>query len=186
MSNSPIDRAFNEWLEHKTLSKTLTESLQANRYSIEVNYRTKIDEVHDAFAKLCLGYISAGMKNCGYHVKVLFTSKPFRISVSTRNWDDGEWVGLAVFDHNANKFVVAKGTYNKDRKTVSIHSSKKCQGVSAAEVVKELRNLMEELKRTPPKGSNTLEPAQLKRGPKPTHLKKLKKVSGPFKPKKAI
>lgn len=89
---------------------------------------------------------------------------------------------MAVFDHNKNCFHTARGTYNKDRKTVSIQSSKSCNAKSAAEVVKEMRNLMEELKRTPVL-SNYLEPADLKRGPKPSHLKKLNKVSGPYVPK---
>jgi len=178
-----IDSAFNEWLEHRDLGTELTESLQSNRYSIEVNYRTKIEEVVDNFAKLALGYISAGMKNCGYHCKTMFIDQPFRVMVSTRNWDDGEWVGLAIFSHKEGQFIIAKGSYNKDVKTVTIQSSKKSTGVSAAEIVRELRNLMEELKRTPPRGSNTLNPAELKRGPKPTHLKKVNKVTGPWKPK---
>lgn len=183
----PLDKVFNEWLEKRDLGedapKVLTESLQSSRYSVEVNYRTKMDEVVDNFAKLALGYVSAGMKNCGYHTKMVFTDKPYRIMVSSRNWDDGEWVGLAVFNHDTGQFVLARGNYNKDLKTVTIQASKKCSGASAAEVVRELRNLMEELKRTPPRGSSTLNPADLKRGPKPTHLKQLNKVTGPWKPK---
>lgn len=178
-----VDKAFNEWLERK---EHLTEAVQTNRYSIEVNYRTTMPEVTDAFAKLTLGYVSAGLKNCGFHCKVVFTDKPFRVLVSTRNWDDGEWVGVACFNHDKGHFVIAKGSYNKERKTVSIESSCKCSGVSAAEIVRELRNMMEELKRTPPRGSNTLEPVELKRGPKPIHLKKLKTPSGPWKPKKVV
>jgi hypothetical protein len=182
-----LDKAFEDWLERKYLGsdadKILTEGMQTSRYSIEVNYRTKIQEVVDAFAKMTLGYISAGMKNCGYHCKVVYNNKPFRVLVSTRNWDDGEWVGCVVFDHKTGEFWIAEGSYNKDRKTVTIHSRKKCPADSAAEVVRELRNVMEKLKREKPRGSNSLEPAELKRGPKPTHLKKLSKTSGPWKPK---
>lgn len=185
-----IDKAFNEWMERRELGsdadRILTEAMQTSRYSVEVNYRSKIGEVVDSFAKLALGYVSAGMKNCGYHCKVVFTDRPFRVMVSTRNWDDGEWVAVAVFNHDTGKFVIARGFYNKDRKTVSIQSSRKCDAASAAEIVRELRNIMEELKRTPPRGSSTLEPVQVKRGPKPTHLKKLKMVSGPWKPTKVI
>ena len=184
---NPIDKMFNEWLEHRDLGKDaekiLTEAMQTSRYSVEVNYRTKIDEVTDNFAKLAIGYVSAGMKNCGFHCKVLFTSKPFRAMISTRNWDDGEWVGVICFNHDTLKFVIAKGTYNKVKKTVSIEHSKVADGCSAAELVRELRNMMEELKKKEPRGSSTLEPADLKRGPKPTHLKKLKKLTGPWKPK---
>jgi hypothetical protein len=183
-----MDKDFNLWLEQHELGKGLTESLQTNRYSVEVNYRTKMEEVVDSFAKMVLGYTSAGMKNCGYHTKVMFTDKPFRVMISTRNWDDGEWVGIAAFNHESKCFIIAKGSYNKDRKTVSIVESKKTTAFSAAELVRELRNLMEELKRATPRGSNSLNPADLKRGPKPTHLKSLKKAKGPFKVniKKAI
>ncbi len=180
---NPLDALFNEWLEQRDLGKSLTESLQSNRYSVEINYRTKMEEVIDGYAKIALGYVSAGMKNCGYHCKTMFTNKPYRVMVSSRNWDDGEWVGLAVFNHEGNRFDIARGSYNKDLKTVTIQSSRKSSGVSAADIVRELRNVMEELKRTPPRGSNTLNPADLKRGPKPTHLKKLNTVSGPWKPK---
>jgi len=184
-----INKNFNEWLEKRDLGKDaelITEAMQTSRYSIEVNYRTKIQEAMDSYAKITLGYVSAGMKNVGYHCKVVFNDKPYRILVSTRNWDDGEWIGITTYNHDKNCFIIAKGSYNKDRKTVSLASSKKCNGDSAAEIVKELKNLMEELKREKPRGSDTLEPAQLKRGPKPTHLKKINKVSGPWKPKKAI
>lgn len=176
-----IDSVFREWLDVREDAKVLAEGMQTSRYSIEVNYRTRVNEVVDSFAKLTLGYVSAGMKQCGYHCKVLFTDKPYRVMVSTRNWDDGEWVGVACFNHERGHFVIAQGTYNRDRKTVSVHSSRKCDAVSAAEIVRELRNVMEDLKRTPGRGSSTLQPAELKRGPKPRHLKKLKGVSGPMK-----
>lgn len=182
-----IDKQFNKWLEYRDLgtdaSKILTETTQTSRYSVEVNYRSNLTEVMDAFAKLVLGYVSAGMKNCGYHTKVMFTDKPFRVMISTRNWDDGEWVGIATFNHDHGYFVIATGTYNKDRKTVSIQTSRRSSGTAAAEIVRELRNLMEDLKRSKPRGSSTLNPAEMKRGPKPTHLKNLKKVTGPWKPK---
>jgi hypothetical protein len=176
-----IDKRFEEWLDDK-YGTPLNEAMQTSRYSVEVNYRSKTQEVVDSFAKLVLGYVSAGMKNCGYHTKVMFTDKPFRVLISTRNWDDGEWVGCVTFNHESGQFVIVKGVYHKDRKTISVHNSRKTDSDSAATIVRELRNLMESLKRTKPHGSNTLEPVQLKRGPKPTHLKGLKKVTGPWKP----
>jgi hypothetical protein len=179
---------FYEWLEAKDLGsdapKILNEVASSSRYSVEVNYRTDLKEFIEGFAKISLGYISAAMKNCGYHAKIYFNDHPYRVFVSTRNWDDGEWVGVVVFNPDKKCFVLAKGTYNKDRKTVSIDSSRECAGKSAAEVVRELRNHMEKLKKDKPRGSSTLEPAKLKRGPKPTHLKKLSKISGPWKPSK--
>lgn len=173
---------FEEWAEQKDfgLDYPIVESTASNRYSIEVNYRSSFDEVVENFAKLVLGYVSAAMKNCGYHVKVVFNNNPLRTLVSTRNWDDGEWVGIVTFNPHENCFILAKGSYNKDRKSISVHSSRKCTSKSAAEIVKDLRNDMEKLKKDKPVGSNTLQPAQLKRGPKPTHMTKLKNMKGPW------
>jgi hypothetical protein len=174
-----MENTFEEWIENKDGLPKLNED--SNRYSIEVNYRSTIDEVIDNFAKLVLGYVSAGMKNCGYHTKIVFTDKPFRVLVSTRNWDDGEWVGVALYNHHHSTFVLAAGHYNKDRKTVSVQKSHRIDSKSAAEICKELRNLMEKLKKESPRLSNSLEPVKLKRGPKPTHLKKLKKSGKTYK-----
>lgn len=172
---------FEEWVAGKDGLPPLTES--TNRYSVEVNYRTSLDEVTDGFAKLVLGYVSAGMKNCGYHCKTVFTDKPFRVLVSTRNWDDGEWVGVVCYNPQHRCFVVAAGYYNKDRKTVSIQKSRKCDGKSAAEICRDLRNYLDKLKRESPRSSGTMEPAHLKRGPKPSHMQKVKKFKSPFSKK---
>lgn len=169
---------FYEWVELKHgIDRELLEN--SSRYSVEVNYRSDMGEVLEGFVKLMLSYTSAGMKNCGYHVKNLITEKPFRILVSTRNWDDGEWVGVALFNDKVNKFVIAGGFYNKDRKTVSIQEHKPTDAQSAAALCKELRNYMERLKKRSPRDSQTLQPAKLKRGPKPTHLKLIDQKSGP-------
>jgi hypothetical protein len=174
------NKNFNEWLEEKEPELIpLTES--TSRYSVEVNYRTKMEEVVDNYAKLCLGYVSAGLKNCGFHVKNLYDQKPYRILVSTRNWDDGEWVGILLFNTDKKIFVVGKGHYNKDRKTVSVQGSHKSTNDSASELCKEMRNYMEKLKKEKPRGSNTLEPAPMKRGPKPKFLQKIKGIDGPWK-----
>jgi hypothetical protein len=178
-----MENKFEEWLEMKD-PNLIPLHETTNRYSVEVNYRTSLDEVTDGFAKLCLGYVSAGMKNCGYHVKNIFDERPYRVLISTRNWDDGEWVGFLAYETRGTKkaFLLGDGHYNRDRKTVSVQHCHNCNSENAAEMCKDLRNLMEKLKKKNPRGSNTLEPAPMKPGPKPSYLKKLKKLTGPWKP----
>ncbi len=154
-------KTFEEWIFIQ-----LNESASATRYSVEVNYRTKADEAIEAFAKIALGYVSATMKGHDYHVKHVFNEKPLRILVSSRNWDDGEWVGIASWNPEHKCFVISKGFYNKDRKTVSIQQSKKCQGDNAAELAKELINYMHSLKNQPDRHQEKLKKVPLKRGPK--------------------
>jgi hypothetical protein len=174
---------FNLWLEQKDPALAyplLNES--ASRYSVEVNYRTTMEEMIDQAAKLVLGYISAALKDCDFHIKTIYDAKPYRIIISTRNWDDGEWVGVVLWKDE--KFIIAKGHYNKDKKTVSLMGSHKSQHTSAAELSREMRNYMEKLKHEKPRGSDTLEPAPMKRGPKPKFMQKINKVQGPWKPYK--
>jgi len=135
------------------------------RYSVEVNYRTKLDEILDGAAKIVLGYVSAAMKQSDYHVKHVYDQKPIRVLVSSRNWDDGEWVGLVSYNPDHNCFIVSKGFYNKDRKTVSLQKSHKCKGDNAAEIVRELRNQMQDLKGQKDRHQEKLKPVPLKRGP---------------------
>lgn len=175
------NKKFNEWIEEKDPNLI---SENSSRYSVEVNYRTSFEEVVDNYAKLTLGYISAGLKQVGYHVRNLYNEKPYRIIISTRNWDDGEWVGVLMFNSKERKFKIAKGYYNKDRKSVSVQISHDATGNTASELCKEMRNIMEKLKRQNPRGSNTLEPAPLKPGPKPRYSQKLHKLDGPWKPYK--
>lgn len=139
-----------------------------SRYSVGVDYRTGIKEVLSGFAKISLGYISAGMKKAGYHVKIVFDQEPLRVLISSRNWDDGEWVGLVSYNPNLNNgcFVISQGFYNKDRKTVSIQKSEKCVHDNSAEIVKELKVLMHQLKNKKDRHSDKLNPVKLKRGPK--------------------
>ena len=150
--------------EHK--DNTLVEAVETSRYSVEVNYRTTGDEAVEGFAKICLGYISAAMKNHGYHTKHVFTEKPLRLLVSSRNWDDGEWDGVVTWHPDQKCFVISKGFYNRERKTVSIQHSTKCTGNSAAEITKELVNTMHHLKGQPDRHTEKLKPVPLKRGPK--------------------
>lgn len=146
----------------------LDEATTATRYSIEINYRSTIKEVLEGFAKICLGYVSAALKQNNYHVKQVYDEKPLRLMVSSRNWDDGEWVGIVTFnpDHDGGCFVVSKGFYNKDRRTVSVQSSHKCEGDSASEIAKDLRNIMHDLKGKADRHQEKLKGVPLKRGPK--------------------
>jgi len=144
----------------------LNEGAEATRYSVEVNFRSKPDEVLDGFAKIALGYVSAGLKQHNYHVKHVYAETPIRILVSSRNWDDGEWVGLVSWNAEQKCFIVSKGFYNKDRKTVSVQSSEKCKGDNAFEITKQVYNMMHDLKGKPDRHLEKLKPVPLKRGPK--------------------
>lgn len=144
----------------------LSESTQRSRYSVEVNYRTTGKEVLDAYAKIVLGFVSASLKGKGFHIKHVFTEKPIRLIVSSRNFDDGEWTGLISWNDKHNCFVVSKGFYNKDRKTISLMHSKKCDGDSAADISKEVHNLMHFLKDKKDNHVEKYKPITHKRGPK--------------------
>jgi hypothetical protein len=120
------------------------------RYSVEVNFRTTAQEVKDGFAKLLLGYVSAALKQRGYHVKKVMDQKPFRILVSARNWTEGEWVMVISFNNDQECFVLSRGFYNKDRDTVTIQSSEKCAGETAADVFRIVFNKMDSLRKEPP------------------------------------
>jgi len=146
--------------------ENLIEAAELSRYSVEVNYRTNADEVLEGFAKICLGYISAALKNAGYHTKHVYTQKPLRLLVSSRNWDDGEWAGCVTWNPDHNCFVLSKGNYNRDRNTISISKSERCTGKSASEISKEVINTMHHLKDQPDKHREKLKPVALKRGPK--------------------
>lgn len=146
--------------------ENLTEAVETSRYAIEVNYRTSTKEALEGFAKIALGYVSAALKNHGYHTRHVFTEKPLRLLVSSRNWDDGEWAGVVTWNHDHNCFMISKGFYNKDRRSVSVQSSKKCSGDSAADVAKELHNQMHNLKDQPDRHIQKMKPVPLKRGPK--------------------
>lgn len=147
-------------------NEIINEAVETSRYAVQVNYRTKGDEALEGFAKICLGYISAALKNQKFHTKHVFDEKPLRLLVAARNWDDGEWVGVVTWHPEHKCFILSKGFYNKDRKTVSIQNSKKCAGESAAEISRELHNLMHNLKELPDRHQEKLKPVPLKRGPK--------------------
>lgn len=118
----------------------------ANRYSVEVNYRTTLDEVIDNWSKLLLGFVSAAMKQDGYTTKRVFEDQPYRIIVSSNNFDDGVWVGVVTHNQKEGCFHISKGFYKKDTKNVIVTQTDKCGGNSAAEVYKELKNFMYKIK----------------------------------------
>ena len=154
---------FKEWIVNS--EKTTNEASQNSRYSIQVDYRTNTDDVLQSFAKLILGYVSAGLKKIGFHTKHVFEEKPYRLLVSSRNWDDGEWTGVISWSDKEKCFLISKGFYNKERKTVSVQSTKKCAD-TASEIVKEIKNMMHHLKNQPDKHIEKFKPVPLKRGPK--------------------
>lgn len=148
--------SFKTWL--------LTEA--DTRYSVEVNFRTRTDEVLKNAAKITLGYASAGLKRKDFHVKQVFEEAPLRILVSNRNWDDGEWVGVVSWNNEHNGYVLSKGFYNKDRKSVSVQDSKSCNAENAAQICQEVINMMHNLKDVPDRHVEKLKGVPLKRGPK--------------------
>ncbi len=155
---------FDNWLKNREL--LMESSSDSSRYSVEVNYRSKTKEVLDAFAKICLGYVSAAMKNADYHIKQIYDHDPLRVLVSNRNWDDGEWVSIVSWNPHHRCFFISKGFYNKVRKTVSVQSTDKCEGDNAAEIVRKLKNIMHNLKDKPDRHMPKLKKVPLKRGPK--------------------
>lgn len=136
-----------------------------NRYSIEVNFRTTADEVRDGFAKMLLGYVSAAIKERGFHVKKIMDEKPYRIIISNNNWIDGEWVILISFNNKENCFVLSKGFYNRDRDTVTVQSNEKCAGHSAAEIFRTIFNKMHSIKDEEPHHLGGLKGVKGKTGP---------------------
>jgi Zn-finger protein len=154
-------KSFIGWLKTQD---TLAEA--DTRYSVEVNFRTKIDEVMKNAAKITLGYASAALKKAEFHVRQVFEEDPLRILVSTRNWDDGEWVCLVSWNPEHKCFVISKGFYNKDRKSVSVQGSKHCNAENASEIANEVKNMMHSLKDKPDRHVEKLKKAPLKRGPK--------------------
>jgi hypothetical protein len=151
---------FANWMGERLLTEA------GSRYSIEVNFRTHWGEAKDHFVKLALGYVMAYLKQNGYHVKHVYTVKPYRILVSTKQWEDGEWVGIVSFNEKADKFVFTEGVYYKVRGTCSEVKSHWLEGKSAADIGRDVLGRMAELKKRDPRGGPKLNPGSLKRGPK--------------------
>lgn len=155
---------FKEYFTIKT--NIIKESVETSRYAVDVNYRTTMEEANHGFAKIALGYVSAALKKMGFHVKLVFSEKPLRIIVSSRNWDDNEWVGMISYNSSLGFFVLSKGYYNRTKKTVTVMSSSKIDGpTSASNMAEKLKNSMDDLK-TAPARKNAEIKIDLKRGPK--------------------
>jgi hypothetical protein len=160
-----LAQIFVEYLDKKH-SLVLNERVESSRYAVEVNYRTTMDEVNHGFAKIALGYVSAALKKMGYHVKLVFSEKPLRVIISSRNWDDGEWVGMISYNNQLGCFVLSKGHFNKMKKTVSVISSEKITGtVTSASMSEKLKDEMDKMKLLPDKKKSEIQ-IQMKRGPK--------------------
>ena len=153
-------QTFISWLKNQTITESDT------RYSVEVNFRTRTNEVLKQSAKITLGYVSAALKKMDYHVRQVFEEEPLRILISSRKWDDGEWVGVVSWNSEHKCYVISKGFYNKDRKSVSIQNSKHCDAENASEIVSNIKNLMHNLKNEPDRQVEKLKKVPLKRGPK--------------------
>lgn len=156
--------SLKEWCENNNLLNEHT----TGRYSIEVNFRSKLKEILKAYAKISLGYVSAALKQNGYHIKHVYDQDPIRILVSKQNWIDGTWVGIVYFhpEYNGGSFIIGKGYFNKEVKTISIQDKRKCTEDSAAGITAEMRKLMFSLKDEPDRHRMNLKGVNLKRGPK--------------------
>ena len=139
-----------------------------NRYSVEVNFRTTMKEVTNGFAQMLLGYVSAAVKQRGYHVKKVFDAEPYRIIISSNKWIDGEWVLVVSFHPNMKCFMMSKGFYNKDRDTVTVPdgNTEKCAGHSAADIYKSVFNRMSKIKDEPTHHIGGLKGIKGQTGPK--------------------
>jgi len=131
---------FKDW-------KILNEYANASRYGIEVNFKTKPDEVLEAYAKISLGYVSSAIKKLGFHTKHVYTENPIRLIVSIEGWGEGEKVVIVSWD-NVNKcFALSTGSYKKSKRTVGVEKISKCQGEDAASIYREVFNKIQELKK---------------------------------------
>ncbi len=155
---------FAEYFSKK--HQLINEAVESSRYAVEVNYKTTMDQAKYGFAKIALGYVSAAIKKLGFHVKMVFSEKPLRIIVSSRNWDDNEWVGMISYNSTLGTFVLSKGYYNRMKQTVTvmrtIHLEK---SPSASDMVQKLKSEMDSLKNEPERKSPQIN-FHLKRGPK--------------------
>ena len=157
---------FIGWLK-KQQEASLNEDSNT-RYSIEVNYRTRIKEALESYARITLGYVSAALKHADYHVKQVFDDGLLRIIVSARNWDDGEWATIVSWNPHQSTFIITTGFFNKLTKSVTVKkdSGKKIDSENAAEITNHVKNVMHNLKGLKDRHIQKLKKVPLKRGPK--------------------
>ncbi len=126
--------------------KKINEGSQNIRYSVEINFDTTKDDCLLSYAKIMLGYVSAAMKKMNYHVKLVFSEKPLRLIVASRNWDDGEWVGMISYNNEKDHFTISKGFYNKLDRTVSIQDTELIDDPINGKIISlKLRDMMKNL-----------------------------------------
>lgn len=124
----------------------INEGSQNIRYSVEVNFDTTKDDCLISYAKIMLGYVSAAMKKMNYHVKLVFSELPLRLIVASRNWDDGEWVGMIAYNDKQDHFTISKGFYNKLNKTVEIQETELVADPVNGKIMSlKLRDMMKDL-----------------------------------------
>lgn len=127
-------------------SQHFNEGSQNSRYSVEVNFDTIKSDCLISYAKIILGYISAAMKKMNYHVKMVFSAKPLRVIIASRNWDDGEWVGMVSYNEEKDYFTISKGFYNKLNKSVAIQETQIIKDPVNAKIISyKLRDMMKDL-----------------------------------------
>lgn len=159
-----LAETFQEYFAVK--HQLLNEVVQSTRYAVDINFRTTMDEVKYGFAKIAIGYVSAALKNLGFHVKLVFTEPPLRVLVSSRNWDDNEWVGMISYNKALGAFVLSKGYYNKSKKSVTVMKSTKIdEPINASTMSEKLKKTMDSLKDEPERKAVKID-LDLKRGPK--------------------
>ncbi len=145
----------------------INEANDSTRYSVEVNFRTGIEEVLTNYAKISLGYASAGLKKADMHVRQVFDDKLPRIMVSQRNWDDGSWTIVISWNPHHKCYFLTKGFFRKDTKSITKQGdSKKLDATNASDIVKEVKNEMHGLKGKPDRHMAKLKRVSLKTGPK--------------------
>jgi hypothetical protein len=154
---------FIEWLKRQENLNEIN-----TRYSVEVNFRTRIKEILESYAKITLGYVSAALKNANYHVKQVFDDGLIRIMVSMRNWDDGTWVVVASWNPHHNCFIITTGFYNRMNKSISVkkEEGQKCSAENASEITNQIKNILHHLKDKKDKHIEKLKKVPLKTGPK--------------------
>jgi hypothetical protein len=158
----PLEELIETFLEYIS-SNRLDETANVTRYSVEVNYNTDQKDFLKGYAKIVLGYVSAALKKQGFHCRIVFSEEPYRVIVTSRNWDDGEPVAMITYNQDHNFFVLSKGTYNKLKKTVTINSKEKIDGtISSYHMVNKIKKDVEEMKNQVLKKNDDLK----KRGPK--------------------
>ena len=139
----------------------------STRYSIEVNYRSHIDQILNSYAKIVLGYASAALKRDRLHVKQVFDDPVPRILVSSSDWNDGTWTIVSNWNKDLKSFIISRGFYRKDLKQVSKQGeSRKSNASSSSELVSDIKEEMGKVKELPDRHIDPLKKVKLKTGPK--------------------